>query len=96
MQLFEVSPERYALFFGLNALGLITMGQVSARLVRRVPAERALGATLGVMAVAGLLLLAAVSGALVGALRDGTALPMAAVIASCGVLGALLRKVLLG
>lgn len=151
MQLFHVAPERYGLFFGLNAFGLMLMGQANARLARRVPAERMLGLVLGVVATAGLLLLGAavtglggfaaivallfcyiaclgavmplattlamapqarvagsasaligtlqfgmgaLTGALVGALHDGTAVPMALVIAACGLCGFLARRVL--
>jgi DHA1 family bicyclomycin/chloramphenicol resistance-like MFS transporter len=149
MQLFHVAPERYGLYFGLNAFGLILMGQINARLARRVPAERMLGLVLIALATAGVLLagaaaagiggfaaivvllfcyvacigavmplattlamapqgraagsasavigtlqfgLGAVTGALVGALHDGTAVPMALVIAVCGVLGFLARR----
>ncbi|MBK1658516.1 Bcr/CflA family multidrug efflux MFS transporter [Paracraurococcus ruber] len=149
MDLFAVPPDRYALFFGMNALGLIAVGQVNARLVRRVPAERALAVAQAVMLAAGLLLLGAaatglggftalvvliftfvacngavmplattlamasqaraagsasavigtlqfgvgaVAGALVGALHTGTALPMAAVMAGCGVLAPLASR----
>lgn len=149
MQLFGVSPERYAMLFGLNALGLITVGQVNARLARRVAAERALAVAQAVMLASGLLLLAAVAtgtggfwaiiallfcciacngavmplattlamapqgrqagsasavigalqfglgavaGAVVGWLHDGTAVPMALVIAACVALGFAVRR----
>jgi DHA1 family bicyclomycin/chloramphenicol resistance-like MFS transporter len=151
MQLFHVPPDRYGMFFGLNALGLIATGQVNARLARLVSAERMLGRVLRFMAVAGLLLLGAaatglggfwaivallfcyvscigavmplattlamapqgraagsasavigtlqfgmgaVTGALVGALHNGTAVPMALIIAACGVLGFVARRLL--
>lgn len=35
-----LSPLAYGMLFGLNAVGLITAGYVSSRLVRRVPAQR--------------------------------------------------------
>ncbi|MDO9708270.1 Bcr/CflA family multidrug efflux MFS transporter [Paracraurococcus lichenis] len=151
MELFHVSPGGYARFFGLNALGLILVGQVNARLARHVAAERLLAWVQVWMAAAGVLLLAvvasglggfwamvallfcfiacigavmplattlamapqgraagsasaligtlqfglgAITGALVGALHNGTALPMAALIAVCGLLGLLARRLL--
>jgi DHA1 family bicyclomycin/chloramphenicol resistance-like MFS transporter len=66
MQLFHVPPEQYALFFGLNAFGLITVGQVNARLARRLPPERALAWVLAFMSVAGLALLAVAASGLGG------------------------------
>lgn len=151
MQLFQVPSRHYGLFFGLNALGIMAMGQVNARLARRLRPEPLLGWVLRALAVAGLLLLGAaasglggfplfvallfcfiacmgavmplattlamaphgrvagsasallgtlqfgmgaVTGALVGALHNGTAVPMAGVIAGCGLLGLLARALL--
>ena len=152
MEIFGVSPQRFGLFFGTNALGLIAASQVNARLVRRFGPAGILRVLLIVAAAAGLALLAtaatglggfpgtlvplflfvsslgfispnatalamasqgrnagsasavlgtiaflgggAASG-LVSALYDGTAMPMALVIAACG-LGALAVHLLLG
>ncbi len=66
MQLFQVPSERYGLFFGLNAFGIMLMGQANARLARRVAPERMLGVVLAFLAVAGLLLLGAAASGLGG------------------------------
>ncbi|MCB4821044.1 Bcr/CflA family multidrug efflux MFS transporter [Roseicella aerolata] len=66
MQLFHVPPAQYALFFGLNAFGLITVGQVNARLALRLPPERALAWVLAFMSVAGLALLVVAASGLGG------------------------------
>ena len=144
MQLHGVSPGGYALFFGLNAVGLVGTAQVNARLARHVAPIQALRAAQAVQAAAGLALLlvaltgwgglpaiaallfvfisgigavtplatalamaplgrvagsasaligalqfcgGAASGALVGALQDGTAVPMALVLALSGLAG---------
>jgi DHA1 family bicyclomycin/chloramphenicol resistance-like MFS transporter len=142
IELYGVPPEQYGLIFGANALGLITASQINRRLLARFSGEAIVGATLLVVAGAGLLLVAvaatgfgglagllpplfvcvaagglvgpntaaaalaphgqaagsasallgtlqfsvgAVSGALVGVLHNGTALPMAAVMAGCAI-----------
>jgi DHA1 family bicyclomycin/chloramphenicol resistance-like MFS transporter len=57
IELFHVAPERYGLFFGTNALGLITASQVNGRLARRVNPRTILRVVLPTAAVAGLVLL---------------------------------------
>ena len=142
IELFHVSPERYGVFFGVNACGIIAASQVNRWLATRVEARRIVGVTLSVAMVASLVLLfdaysglggfagilvplfcyitcygfvlpnttalamaghgqvagsasallgtiqfvlGATAGALVGALANGTAIPLAAVMAACGV-----------
>ena len=144
MELFDVSPQHYGLFFGANALGIMVAAQSVARTVKRIAPAVLLRAALAWMAMAGLLLLGvamtglggfpalaalvfayvagigavmplattlamgpqkrqagsasaligtlqfgggALAGALVGLLHTGTAVPMAAVIAACGLGG---------
>jgi DHA1 family bicyclomycin/chloramphenicol resistance-like MFS transporter len=151
MDLHGLSPRGYGLLFGLNALGIMAVAQLNARLARWVPAERALVAVQAAMAGAAVLLLAAVlagiagfaltaglvlvfvagigaasplaaglamaphgraagsasallgalqfglgalAGWLTGALQDGTALPMALVMALCAAAGLLARAAL--
>jgi DHA1 family bicyclomycin/chloramphenicol resistance-like MFS transporter len=142
IELFEVPPERYGLFFGVNAIGIITASQINRWLATRMEARRIVGMMLGVAMTASLVLLfdaysgaggfagilvplffyiachgfvlpnttalamaphghvagsasallgtiqfvlGATTGALVGLLANGTPVPLAAVIASCGV-----------
>lgn len=142
IELFHVPPERYGLYFGTNAIGLISTSQVNRWLAARVPPQRIVSFVLPVAMTAGFVLLAAAitgvggfagilvplffflachgftmpnttalamaphgenagsasallgtlqfvlgagAGALVGAMANGTAVPLAAVIASCGV-----------
>ena len=60
---FHVPPSRFGLFFGVNAIGLITATQINARLARRVPFEIILQrANLAVFAAALLLAVDAVTG----------------------------------
>jgi MFS transporter, DHA1 family, multidrug resistance protein len=141
IELFHVAPERYGLFFGTNALGLITASQVNGRLAHRVNPQAIVKFVLPAAAVAGLallfsaytgaggfpailvplfvfvaslgfilpnttvmamapygriagsasallgtvqFLLGAGAAALTGALGDGTAVPLALVVAGCG------------
>ena len=143
IELFEVRPERYGLFFGLNAIGIITASQINRWLAGRYDARQIISAVLPVSVTAGLVLLldaytgfggfagillplffyiathgfimpnttalamaphgavagsasallgtiqfvlGASAGALVSALGNGTAIPLAAVIAGCGAL----------
>jgi DHA1 family bicyclomycin/chloramphenicol resistance-like MFS transporter len=142
IELFHVPPERYGLFFGVNALGIVSASQVNRWLATRVDARRIVGVILLIAMIASLVLLvdaysglggfagllvplfffitcygfivpnttalamaphgqvagsasallgtiqfvlASITGALVGALANGTAVPLAAVIAGCGV-----------
>jgi DHA1 family bicyclomycin/chloramphenicol resistance-like MFS transporter len=146
IELFGVRPERFGLYFGANAAGLIGASQVNAWLARRYGARRvvsvvipcaaaaggalAAAATTGAGGFAGILVplfcfvachgftfpnttalamaphgtvagsasallgtlqfsMGAIAGAAVGLLGNGTAVPFAGVIATCGI-GALL------
>ena len=137
-----MAPDRYGLFFGTNAFGLIAASQINGRLAHRVDPHRIVSVVLPVAALAGLTLLTttvtglggfpgilvplfvfvsslgfvlpnttvlamaphgtvagsasallgtvqfflgAVAAALVGLLANGTAIPLGAVIAACGV-----------
>jgi DHA1 family bicyclomycin/chloramphenicol resistance-like MFS transporter len=143
IELFDVPPEQYGLFFAVNAMGIITASQVNRWLANRHDARHIVSAVLPVSVIAGAVLLidastgfggfagilvplffyiashgfvmpnttalamaphgavagsasallgtvqfvlGASAGALVGAFGNGTAVPLAAVIASCGVL----------
>ncbi|MFR0639439.1 MULTISPECIES: multidrug effflux MFS transporter [Micrococcaceae] len=44
-----LSPQGYAVFFGINSLGLVTAGLVSARLATRVPLRRTISIALSVL-----------------------------------------------
>jgi DHA1 family bicyclomycin/chloramphenicol resistance-like MFS transporter len=142
IELFGVAPERFGLYFGINACGIIAASQINRVLAGRVDTARVVRVTLAVAMTAALVLLAdaasgfggfpgilvplfcfifchgfvlpnttalamaphgqvagsasallgtlqfvmgAISGALVGILANGTALPFAGVIAACGV-----------
>lgn len=144
MEMFGISPQIYGLIFGLNAAGIVAMGQIVSRLAHRRAPERLLRGFSLVPAVAGLVALGgaalgsfwgitaglfffvasigsvgplavaaamarqghaagsasaligavqfglgAMLGALIGTIHDGTALPMAASIAACGIGGLL-------
>jgi MFS transporter, DHA1 family, multidrug resistance protein len=141
IELFGVPPERYGLFFGTNAIGIIGASQINRWLANRFEASDIVRVVLPVAMTAGLVLvvdaytgfggfagillplfvfiachgfvmpnttamamaphgrvagsasalmgtlqfvLGATAGTLVGALGDGTAVPFAAVIATCG------------
>ena len=149
MELHQVAPAHYGLFFGGNAVGIMAVSQLNAWLSTRQPPERVLlfgllsmagagitlvlfahgGSFLGVvvplfvyvasigmvMPVASALAMAsqgrtagsasaligtlqftggALAGGVVGALHDGTAMPMAVVIAVAGTAGLLSRLIL--
>jgi DHA1 family bicyclomycin/chloramphenicol resistance-like MFS transporter len=142
IELFHVSPERYGLYFGVNACGIMAASQTNRWLATRIEARRIVGVVLSVAMTASLVLLfdaysgfggfagilvplffyiachgfvlpnttalamaphgkvagsasallgtvqfvlASVTGALVAALANGTPVPLAAVIAGCGV-----------
>jgi MFS transporter, DHA1 family, multidrug resistance protein len=57
IELFEVPPERYGLFFGVNAIGIISASQINRWLATRVDARRIVRVMLGVAMVASLVLL---------------------------------------
>jgi DHA1 family bicyclomycin/chloramphenicol resistance-like MFS transporter len=141
IELFGVPPERYGLFFGTNAIGIIAASQVNRWLANRYEARRIVSVVLPVAMTAGIVLLldaysgfggftgilvplfcfiachgfvmpnttalamephgsvagsasallgtlqfvlGATAGILVGMLGNGTAVPLAAVIAGCG------------
>jgi DHA1 family bicyclomycin/chloramphenicol resistance-like MFS transporter len=142
IELFDVPPERYGLFFGVNAIGIVSASQINRWLASRMEARRIVGVMLSVAMIASLVLLfdaysglggfagilvplfcyiachgfvlpnttalamaphgnvagsasallgtiqfvlGSITGALVGAFANGTAVPLAAVIAGCGV-----------
>jgi DHA1 family bicyclomycin/chloramphenicol resistance-like MFS transporter len=142
IELFHVPPERYGVFFGVNALGIMSASQINRWLATRVEARRIVGVMLSVAMTASLVLLfnaysglggfagilvplfcfiachgfvlpnttalamaphgqvagsasallgtiqfvlGSMTGALVGAFANGTAVPLAAVIAGCGI-----------
>jgi len=58
IELFGVAPDRYGLFFGTNAFGLIAASQINGRLAHRMDPRRIVTLVLPVSAVAGVLLLA--------------------------------------
>ena len=57
MGVYGVSPQRFGLFFGSNALGLIAGSQVNRRLLRTWSSAQIIGGVYHVTAVASLLLL---------------------------------------
>jgi MFS transporter, DHA1 family, multidrug resistance protein len=57
IELFGVAPERFGLFFGINAIGIITASQINRWLVRRVEPRRVVGVVLWGSVTAGALLL---------------------------------------
>lgn len=61
---FGLSPQGFSLVFAVNGLGIVLVGQVNGRLVRRFSSRRLLAAGLCVSATGGLLLLL---GVLIGA-----------------------------
>jgi MFS transporter, DHA1 family, multidrug resistance protein len=142
IELFNVAPERYGVYFGINAVGIIGASQVNRWLATRVHPRQIVRATLGVSSAAAMLLvinastgfggfggilvplfcfiamhgfvmpnttalamaphgamagsasallgtlqfvLGATAGTLVGVLGNGTAVPLAVVIAVCAV-----------
>jgi len=57
IDIFHVPAERFGLFFGTNALGLITASQINGRLARRTTPQAILKVVLPITAAAGLVLL---------------------------------------
>jgi DHA1 family bicyclomycin/chloramphenicol resistance-like MFS transporter len=151
IELFHVPPERFGLYFGTNAVGIITASQINRWLASRFDAARVLRVVLPVATAAGLVMLidawtgfggfpgllvplfcfiachgfvlpnttalamaphgsvagsasallgtvqfvlGATAGALVGALGNGTPVPLAGVIATCGVLALVVHHTL--
>jgi DHA1 family bicyclomycin/chloramphenicol resistance-like MFS transporter len=59
-----MSPQGFSYVFGVNALGIMAMSEVGARLARRWPAERLLGAGLAMNLIGSVgVLLSALTGA---------------------------------
>jgi DHA1 family bicyclomycin/chloramphenicol resistance-like MFS transporter len=142
IELFRVSPERYGLLFGMNAIGIIGSSQINGQLARRAAPRTVLRSVLPVTAAAGVILvsdaytgvggflgilvplfvcvssvgfvlpnttvlamaphgriagsasallgttqflLGAIAGGLVSAFNNGTAVPLALVVAGCGI-----------
>lgn len=57
IELFDVPPERYGLYFGTNAIGIISASQVNRWLAHRFDADRVVGAIVPIAMAAGFLLL---------------------------------------
>ena len=57
---FHVTTERFGLFFGINALGLVLAAQLNARLVRRFASDAIIRRVLFIQVTSGMLLLAGV------------------------------------
>src|SRR4051794_25494598 len=67
-EIYGVSPQAFSLLFGLNALGMVTCGQINGRLVGRVQPARLLGGALVATTCASLTLLAVVASGTLGLL----------------------------
>jgi DHA1 family bicyclomycin/chloramphenicol resistance-like MFS transporter len=59
IELFGIRPERFGLFFGANAVGLIAASQVNARLARRYSPTQVVSVVMPVAALSGVALLVA-------------------------------------
>lgn len=59
-EVYDLSPQQFAVVFGVNAAGLIAVSQVSAHLVRRMPPRTLLGAGVGMSALGGFAVLVCV------------------------------------
>jgi MFS transporter, DHA1 family, multidrug resistance protein len=57
IELFRVAPERYGVFFGINAIGIIAASQVNRWLANRYDARQIISAVLPVSVTAGAVLL---------------------------------------
>ena len=57
IELFHVPPERYGLYFAVNALGIITASQINRWLASRYEARDVVGAILPISVVAGVVML---------------------------------------
>jgi DHA1 family bicyclomycin/chloramphenicol resistance-like MFS transporter len=65
-EIYGVSQQRFSLMFGANALGIVAVSQINARLVARIPPEHLLRIGLSAIATGGALLLAVVSSGALG------------------------------
>jgi DHA1 family bicyclomycin/chloramphenicol resistance-like MFS transporter len=82
IELFDVPPERYGLFFGMNAIGIIAASQINRWLAVRMDPRRIVGIVLPVSMASGLMLLVAASTGLGG--FAGLLIPLFCFIASHG------------
>ncbi len=80
--IFGLSPQMFALVFGVNAFGLVGATQVNRRLATFVPITSLLRAGLATMAAASLALLVAAAGHILG--LAGVVVPMFVVMSSLG------------
>ncbi|MFJ3270229.1 multidrug effflux MFS transporter [Streptomyces sp. NPDC086776] len=63
-EIYGASPQTFSLLFGINSIGLITVGQINGKiLVGRISLDKALGFGLGVIVLAATALLLMTSGA---------------------------------
>lgn len=81
-EVYGVSPQTFSLIFGMNALGLVTAGQVNGRLVGRVEPLRLLATGLTVSTLAGLTLLVTVTSGVLG--LAGVLAPLFVILACLG------------
>ncbi|WP_244422550.1 multidrug effflux MFS transporter [Ktedonobacter racemifer] len=58
--IYEISPQLLGIIFGINALGIVIMAQVNARLVGRVPSQHLLSYGYAMIALGGVALLVVV------------------------------------
>jgi len=61
IELFKVRPERFGLFFGANAIGLIAASQINGWLARRYSPRQVVNTVMPIAAVAGVALVTAVA-----------------------------------
>lgn len=59
--IYKVSPQVFSLIFGINALGLVAVSQIGARLVERLGSRKLMAIGLGIYLIGGWLLLAVVA-----------------------------------
>lgn len=84
IELFHVPSNRFGIFFGINAIGLIAAAQVNVRLIRRFDTDTIIRKVLVVEVASGFLLLASTVAGLIG--LAGTAVLLFVYIASVGCL----------
>jgi DHA1 family bicyclomycin/chloramphenicol resistance-like MFS transporter len=84
IQLFHVTASRFGLFFGANAIGLITASQINVRLIRRYETDKIIRKVLMVEVATGFLLLAGTALGWIG--LAGTAVLLFVYVASVGCL----------
>ncbi len=74
IELFGLSANAFAVFFGGNALGFVLVAQLNIRLVRRFKTDAVIRAILAVQAIAGILLLAGTMAGILGLYGTGVLL----------------------